>query len=430
MAFKSGVKYERLREAAAAGALASLTEGTIRKNGTYLQCIAKYRGLDGKLHALSRNVRAEAATTGEREKRRILREWREALVEDLKTVGGNATDTSATVGDAMRQYVDSRLMLDENGEAVDLRKSTITLYRFTIKLLDAYPPLRDCALHDVTEEDVKAWVKAMASGTEDHDPWAKSTIVKGLTLLRATFKWAKVADPSRNVRMPKNARDGRNGRLNDGRPNRLTTEGVAHLNATLAAEGDTPITRAAYLGLNTGLRAGELCALAWEDVDLANLKVYVRHNITCHNLEGEDGKREAVEEMGLPKTASSLRSVMIASDFAEMLCGWREKDGGEGFVLRGGGRYAWTSPMWLAKRWQGFATKHSIEGTKGRIVLHDLRHTFASIHLEKGTPVTTISDMLGHTKISITLDRYCGSTEEAQREAVDRMASVFSAMLA
>ena len=55
---------------------------------------------------------------------------------------------------------------------------------------------------------------------------------------------------------------------------------------------------------------------------------------------------------------------------------------------------------------------------------HDLRHTFATLALQNGVDVKTVSGMLGHYSAGFTLDTYAHDTTQAQRQAANTMGSV------
>ena len=61
-----------------------------------------------------------------------------------------------------------------------------------------------------------------------------------------------------------------------------------------------------------------------------------------------------------------------------------------------------------------------------RIRFHDLRHTFATMALQNGVDVKTVSSMLGHYSVGFTLDTYAHVTTSAKREAAKTMGSILS----
>ena len=56
------------------------------------------------------------------------------------------------------------------------------------------------------------------------------------------------------------------------------------------------------------------------------------------------------------------------------------------------------------------------------VLFHELRHTFATIAVSKGEPITNVSSILGHSKTSTTLDFYAHSTQEGMKETSDTVA--------
>ena len=61
-----------------------------------------------------------------------------------------------------------------------------------------------------------------------------------------------------------------------------------------------------------------------------------------------------------------------------------------------------------------------------KIRFHDLRHTFATLALQNGVDIKTVSGMLGHFSAGFTLDTYAHVTTSAQREAANTMGNVLS----
>ena len=64
-----------------------------------------------------------------------------------------------------------------------------------------------------------------------------------------------------------------------------------------------------------------------------------------------------------------------------------------------------------------------------RIRFHDLRHTFATLALQNGVDVKTVSGMLGHFSAGFTLDTYAHVTTASRRQAAKTMGGILSASL-
>ena len=422
MGFSSGVKYERLREAVDGGGLATLGNVGMRRNGKYTQLTLKWRDSSGGYHLLSKSVKRQLSDIGKREANTIKAEWRAQVVADMEAIAATSTDTSRTVGDVVEDYIASRVKVDADGNPTDLRKSTVTNYRYSAMRLNTSPELRDMPIHDVRGEDVQKWIDAMES------KYSKSSIQSALTLLRSTFKFAKVADPSRDCSIGVNVRRTRKGRVYSSRPNHLTRRGVAHLNAILATARDSNVRRVGVLGIHLGLRVAEMAALKWADIDFDERVVRVRAAISRHTEFSGDGTNVYVETVGLPKTSAGVRDLPMDETLYTEMMAWREKDAEATYVIGGGQTFV--SPNHLSHTWTVFARANHIEGTQNVCTVHDLRHTFATLSIGEGVPVSVVAKNMGHEHVSVTLDRYVGADEEMQKEAANMMASVFSAILA
>ena len=95
---------------------------------------------------------------------------------------------------------------------------------------------------------------------------------------------------------------------------------------------------------------------------------------------------------------------------------WTDDEGGLVFTWQDGRRIA---PDWITKRVQALATRHGVEP----IGAHGLRHTFATLSLEAGVCIVTVSEALGHADVGVTANTYSHVTESIAREAADRVAS-------
>ena len=170
-----------------------------------------------------------------------------------------------------------------------------------------------------------------------------------------------------------------------------------------------------YLELATGLRRGELLGLKWEDVDLARGDLRVRRQVS--RINGE------VVEAPL-KTKNAYRTLPLAEDTVGVLKEQRKKVGNSPWVFPSpsGGPISPDSVLHML---------HRVLKRAGlpKVRFHDLRHTFATLALQNGVDVKTVSGMLGHFSAGFTLDTYAHITSAAQRQAAQTMGSVLSETL-
>ena len=167
-----------------------------------------------------------------------------------------------------------------------------------------------------------------------------------------------------------------------------------------------------YLELATGLRRGELLGLKWEDVDLQRGDLRVRRQVS--HINGE------VVEAPL-KTKNAYRTLPLAEDTVSVLKEQRRKVGNSPWVFPSpnGGPISPDSVLHML---------HRVLKRAGlpKVRFHDLRHTFATLALQNGVDVKTVSGMLGHFSAGFTLDTYAHITSAAQRQAAQTMGSVLA----
>ena len=170
-----------------------------------------------------------------------------------------------------------------------------------------------------------------------------------------------------------------------------------------------------YLELTTGLRRGELLGLKWEDIDLERGDLRVRRQIA--RINGE------VVEAPL-KTKNAYRTLPLAEDTIGVLEAQRKKTGDSPWVFPSptGGPISPDSVLRML---------HRVLKRAGlpRVRFHDLRHTFATLALQNGVDVKTVSGMLGHFSAGFTLDTYAHVTTASQRQAAKTMGNLLSSSL-
>jgi integrase len=170
--------------------------------------------------------------------------------------------------------------------------------------------------------------------------------------------------------------------------------------------------------LSTGLRRGEVCALRWQDLDLAGKRLTVRQAVKI------DGYKTSV---GPPKTRAAIRTVGLDGDTIAMLRAWKDTQAAEVAEFGTKATLVFTEvdgtmihPQTLNGRFVAAAT-----GAKTRpIGLHGLRHTHATLALEAGVPLKIVSERLGHASIQISADTYQHALEHLQFDAAESIADV------
>ena len=195
----------------------------------------------------------------------------------------------------------------------------------------------------------------------------------------------------------------------------MKTLPVEQLQSFLREAKDSGVFELYYLELATGLRRGELLGLKWEDIDLERGDLQVKRQIA--RIDGE------VVEAPL-KTKNAYRTLPLAEDTIGVLKAQKKKVGSCPWVFPSptGGPMSPDSVLHMLHR----ALKRA---GLPRVRFHDLRHTFATLALQNGVDVKTVSGMLGHYSAGFTLDTYAHVTTSAQRQAAEAMEHVLSGSL-
>jgi integrase len=174
---------------------------------------------------------------------------------------------------------------------------------------------------------------------------------------------------------------------------------------------------AVILALYTGMRIGELCALRWSDIDLLNGTVYVCRTFQRMSVyDGGDSKTEL--HFGSPKTSTSQRIIPLPERVIQYLEA-RKSAGQNSFVISG--KDSPDEPRTVQYRFQMLLKRADVR----RVSFHTLRHTFATRCIELGMDITTLSQILGHASVKMTLDIYTDSViahKKAAMRELDRLA--------
>lgn len=176
---------------------------------------------------------------------------------------------------------------------------------------------------------------------------------------------------------------------------------------------------AILLAIYTGLRVGEICGLAWEDVDLENGVLQVGRTIRRIQCWEAGAGTRTILVAGSTKSSSSARTVPLPSCILELFRQHRETATGE-YVFEYHGHPL--EPRILQYRFQALLKKAGLPS----INFHALRHTFATRCIELHFDIRTLSEILGHASAKMTLDRYGHSQMAHKRLAMGTLDGLFA----
>lgn len=165
------------------------------------------------------------------------------------------------------------------------------------------------------------------------------------------------------------------------------------------------------ISLYTGIRIGELCALQWGDICNGTIKIYK----TMYRLKDENGCSKVVIET--PKTNSSNRTIPIPLFLNYIIESHRSQD--DDYILSNS-KLAYVEPRLMQMNFKKIVNECNLE----KVTFHTLRHTFATRCVECGFDIKTLSEILGHSDVKTTLNKYVHSSMELKQENMNKLSQI------
>ena len=308
----------------------------------------------------------------------------------LEEAGADLLSSSMSLGKYMKEWLALK--------KASIRQNTYDNYETLIRT-HLVPILGHIKLKKITPERInKAWLRMSSDGYS-------ATLIEHLHVLLLTAlkdavkKHLIIANPSEHVTKPRVERD-------EIRP--LTDSEVGIVLDTLT---NTEYYDVVFIALHTGMRRNELLALKWNDINLDMASVSVNRSIY---------RAHTTTVTTPPKTRSGSRSIDLAPDAVIHLRDMFNKQLANGLMY--GYKPNGDSSVFIRTTGEALLPTGLTHGFKKTLryiadtnpeydvlrhaKFHDLRHTHASDLYEQGVPDKVISERLGHSRVSITMDIY------------------------
>ena len=162
------------------------------------------------------------------------------------------------------------------------------------------------------------------------------------------------------------------------------------------------------LELTTGMRRGEILALKWRDLNLKTGELRI-----CRQVLKLSGKTL----VSTPKTKSSNRMILMPPEMVKLLAELKEKTDSEWIFPSPVNPTEPRNPSAVYHRFQLILKRANCK----KVRFHDLRHTFATMALENGMDIKTLSAMIGHESAETTLNIYSHITDTMRKQAAARI---------
>lgn len=168
------------------------------------------------------------------------------------------------------------------------------------------------------------------------------------------------------------------------------------------------------LSLWTGLRIGEICALRCGNISLCDESIQIESTIQRLKNQSPDAGSKTSVMIGPPKSPASVRSIPLTKQTLD-LCKKMLPARQDAFVLSGTTQYM--EPRAMQFRFQKYVDACNLKD----VHFHTLRHTFATRCIEAGVDVKSLSEILGHSSATITINRYVHCSMDMKRKNLDKL---------
>lgn len=168
-----------------------------------------------------------------------------------------------------------------------------------------------------------------------------------------------------------------------------------------------------FLALYTGIRVGELCALQWEDFNLSQATLKIRKTMQRIQDTGNGAFPKTKIVITEPKSQCSVREIPLPTFVVDIAKKFIANP--KSYILTGSDRYV--EPRTMQNHFKTYVKDSGIADAN----FHTLRHTFATRCVEVGFEIKSLSEVLGHANVNITLNRYVHSSFELKCSNMNKL---------
>lgn len=277
------------------------------------------------------------------------------------------------------------------------------------RLMDnhVFPYIGGIRFSILTKQKLNAWIaELLISGRKDKKGGISvKTAREILTIFKSICSYAHseygFENPAENVRLPKADKNIEEFAV-------LCEQERKQLEQFLLYNPDLT-NMGILLCLYTGIRIGELCALQWDDVDFSRKELRITKTLQRISL----GNGATKIQTGTPKSRTSIRTVPMPEFICQYLMQFKGLH--TAYLLSGNGMPV--EPRTMQNRFKAVLKECGIRKLK----FHGLRHTYATLCIERGFDPKALSEILGHADVNITLNRYVHSSDEMKKRYVERL---------
>lgn len=340
------------------------------------------------------------------------REAKKKLLKKLQDIEQNTYVNKNTI--TISQYLDTWL---ENYGTQHLSQTTLDSYRFNIER-HISPYFGDKRLQLLQPIDIEYYItdKLKKGRLDGNGGLSAKTVLYHIRILNEALGHALKPlklipyNPCADIKPPKPTKH---------KPNVCEVSDALKL---FAAVKDMPMEIPIYLGAMLGLRRSEVLGLKWTNIDLDKAELKIDEVVV----------RVINTYTKTPKSEASIRKLPMAQILVDVLKRHKRRQAEQKLKLGP----AYNDNDYVVKREDGIPITPSAFSHRYRRIIrntnlpkikfHELRHTFASMLIENGVPISDISEALGHSSKSVTLDTYAHIFKDSLKKVAQKMDDIYS----
>lgn len=375
-------------------------EGSIsqRQDGTWTARMTLGNTPDGK-----RKVKAFYGKT-ESEVKKKLREFKKELAKnDYKEI------RKTTMGELLNEWLTSRFH-ELQPRSYDTIESTIARY--------VIPYIGNLQISTITPSDIQDTINELIKNNYSYSIIKKAYNAMNASLRYAVDKEYILQNPVKNIVLPKQRERKRSDieYFNDDEIQKIVKYATERYNT------GTYVYKHGYaipLLLNTGMRVGELYALKWSNVDFENKQIHIKESRSQILDRTVDFRRYIMTDK-TTKTTSSYRTIPMNQGAEEALRYFQSLNFKSEYVMANRDNH-----VAAFRNTQSALAKIKKKAGINHGSVHTLRHTFATQLFKKGVDIKVISELLGHSDVSVTYNIYTHVIKEQKVKAVKALDDMY-----
>ncbi len=292
------------------------------------------------------------------------------------------------------------------------KESTYTKYQ---NLLQCYilPNLGEISLSQLTVNIIDNFCKQMLqTGGNRQKGLSPKTVADILSLMRSILRNASyngylIPFDLKSVVVRQNQKE-----------MRILTKTEQQILCQFIINNPTPKNIGILICMFTGIRVGEVCALQCEDISIFEKTIHIHQTMQRIQTNNNSGEKTKII-VTTPKSQCSIRTIPIPDELIDLIK--NSNMSVSGYFLTGSSK-KWIEPRTMQNHFKSISRKCNIK----EVNFHALRHTFATRCIEYGFDIKSLSEILGHANVNITMNRYVHPTMDLKRNNMERLSPLLA----